>query len=119
MQPFSPKAPSRSEALVTELRDVAGHLINGDVEDGTVPVALLSEAADEIERLRAQEYKLAARIHHQRVSLRENWMIIEQRASYKRAWVTSPLLMAILKSRRKHLPVRWQKFADLLRWART
>lgn len=97
MQPYKPKAPSRSEALIDELRQTAGVLINGTVEDGAVPVALLADAADEIERLRAQEYKLARRIHQQRVALRENWMIVEQRTAHRRAWVRSPLLASMLR----------------------
>lgn len=38
--------------ITDELRQTAGHLINGTIEDGEVPVAMLSDAADEIERLR-------------------------------------------------------------------
>lgn len=101
MQPYRPKAPSKSEKLMEELRQTAGELINGTVEDGSVPVALLAGAADEIERLRAQEYKLARRIHQQRVALRENWEIVEMRASHRRAWVRSPLLMSMLKRPRR------------------
>lgn len=97
MQPYSPKAPSRSEALIDELRRTAGELVNGTVEDGAVPIALLAGAADEIERLRNQEFRLARRIHQQRIALRDNWEIIEMRASHRRAWVRSPLLRDMLK----------------------
>jgi hypothetical protein len=40
--------------LVERLRNCAGHLINGDVEDGSVETAMLCDAADEIERLREE-----------------------------------------------------------------
>jgi hypothetical protein len=36
-------------ALADELREIAGKLINGDVEDGSVPVAKLCKAADLLE----------------------------------------------------------------------
>lgn len=94
--------------MIDELRDTAGYLINGTVEDGAVPVALLSSAADEIERLRAMEYRLARRIHQQRCALREHWEIVEMRATYKRAWYPSPLLKSML---RRHCtrPAPWWK----------
>src|SRR5215471_9487799 len=38
--------------IVERLRHTAGHLINGTIEDGGVEVAMLCDAADEIERLR-------------------------------------------------------------------
>ena len=37
--------------VVNSLRETAGKLINGDVEDGAVETAMLSEAADLIESL--------------------------------------------------------------------
>jgi len=40
--------------IIERLRHTAGHLINGQVEDGAVETGMLCEAADEIERLRAQ-----------------------------------------------------------------
>jgi hypothetical protein len=40
-------------ALADELREIAGKLINGDVEDGSVPVAKLCKAADLLEETRA------------------------------------------------------------------
>lgn len=40
--------------IVDRLRHTAGHLINGSVEDGSVEVALLCDAAEAIESLRAQ-----------------------------------------------------------------
>jgi hypothetical protein len=88
LQPYSPKAPSKAEALVDELR-----------RTGVVRPTILAEAADEIERLRAQEYKLARRIHQQRVALRENWQIVEMRAAHQRAWLRSPLLASMLRRR--------------------
>jgi hypothetical protein len=33
--------------------------------------------------------------------LQENWQIIEKRASHRRAWVRSPLLMSMLRRPRK------------------
>lgn len=39
--------------IADELRQAAGNLIDGVIEDGEVPVSLLSNAADEIDRLRA------------------------------------------------------------------
>jgi len=39
--------------IVDQLRQIAGDLINGTVEDGSVEVAMLCQAADEIEGLRA------------------------------------------------------------------
>lgn len=68
MQPYNPKAPSKAETLIAALRT------NAD--------ALCQSAADEIERLRAQEFKLARRIHQQRLALRENWQIVEMRKKY-------------------------------------
>lgn len=38
--------------IADELRQAAGNLIDGVIEDGEVPVLLLSNAADEIDRLR-------------------------------------------------------------------
>jgi hypothetical protein len=43
--------------VIDELRQTAGNLTNGIIEDGEVPVKMLSEAADEIERLRGQAWK--------------------------------------------------------------
>ena len=40
--------------ICERLRQCAGGLINGAPEDGCVEVAMLAEAADEIERLRAK-----------------------------------------------------------------
>jgi hypothetical protein len=45
-------SPETETDIVDELRQAAGNLINGVIEDGEVPVAMLSDAADEIERLR-------------------------------------------------------------------
>ena len=92
MQPFAPNAPSKAEALVAALR--------------AYNTSLCHDAADEIERLRKQEYRMAARIHHQRVALRENWEIIEMRAQYRRAWYPSKLLRSML---RRHCtrPMPW------------
>lgn len=88
MQPYHPNAPSRAENLIAVLRVRTNDKLS-------------LAAADEIERLRTQEYKLAARIHQQRVALRENWEIVEMRASHQRAWVRSPLLMSMLKRPRR------------------
>lgn len=46
---------------------------------------LVSEAADELERLRAERLKLDKRIHNQRVALRQTWEIVEMR----RKWLGS------------------------------
>jgi hypothetical protein len=77
MQPYAPNAPSRAEALIAALRDPTKP--QGELR----PLCL--EAAAEIERLRAQEYRLAARIHNQRAALRDTWQIVEQR----RKWLGS------------------------------
>lgn len=58
---------------------------------------LCTDAACEIEWLHGYIKKLERRIHNQRISLRQNWEIIEMRAQYKRAWYPSKLLMQILK----------------------
>lgn len=89
MQPYAPSAPSKAEALIAALRDP--YKPQGDLR----PLCL--QAADEIERLREMEFKLAGRIHQQRMALRENWQIVEQRAAHRRAWVRSPLLASILR----------------------
>jgi hypothetical protein len=104
MQPYNPKAPSRSDALIDELRHTAGSLINGDVEDGSVPVALLAGAADEIERLRRIEFRLARRIHEQRRNLRMNWAVMASHAAYRRGWRQNPLLIHFLKTRKRPTP---------------
>lgn len=88
MQPYHPNAPSRAENLIALLRVRVGD-------------KLCRDAANEIERLREQEYRLAGRIHQQRAALRENWMIVEKRASHRRAWIRSPLLMSMLKNPRR------------------
>lgn len=62
---------------------------------------LCQDAADELERLRDERLKLSHRIHQQRVALRENWMIVESRLAYRRAWVRSPLLTQMLKRPRR------------------
>lgn len=54
------------------------------------------ELADKVDRMQAERLKLDKRIHNQRVALRENWEIIEMRASHKRAWLQSPLLRSML-----------------------
>jgi predicted transcriptional regulator of viral defense system len=59
--------------------------------------SIAKAAAAEIEKLRAEQLKLAQRIHNQRVALRRNWEIIESRASHRRAWVRSPLLASMLR----------------------
>jgi len=46
---------------------------------------LCSDAADTIERMRAERLKLEARIHNQRRSCRETWEIVEMR----RKWLGS------------------------------
>lgn len=46
--------------LSKQLRDIAGQLINGTVEDGAVECGLLCAAADEIDRLDAENRKLRA-----------------------------------------------------------
>lgn len=77
-------------------------------EDHPVSVKLRVEAADEIERLRAERLNLDKRIHNQRVALRSNWEIIEARASYKKAWYRSPLLTALLLRNRQQ--PWWQRY---------
>lgn len=62
---------------------------------------LCADAADELERLRAERLKLDQRIHNQRVALRENWDIVEMRAQYRRCWYPSKLLYSILEGRRR------------------
>lgn len=57
------------------------------------------ELADKVDRMQAERLKLDRRIHNQRVALRENWEIIEMRASHKRAWLQSPLLLSMLRRR--------------------
>lgn len=54
-----------------------------------------------IYKMHAERLKLDKRIHNQRVQLQENWQIIEKRASHRRAWVRSPLLMSMLRRPRK------------------
>ena len=71
---------------------------------------LCLDAARELEVMREERLKLQKRIHQQRIALRSNWQIIESRASHKKAWYPSPLLIAILKkSSQKPLP-RWQRY---------
>ena len=48
-----PDHPTVEIDIVYELRQTAGNLINGVIEDGEVPVSLLCQAADEIEGYRA------------------------------------------------------------------
>ena len=45
-------SPDSGPDIVDELRQAAGNLIKGVIDDSEVPVAMLSDAADEIERLR-------------------------------------------------------------------
>lgn len=97
MQPYHPNAPSRAENLIAVLRTREGD-------------KLCQDAANVIERLREQEYRMAARIHQQRVQLRDNWQTIEMRAQYKRAWYPSPLLKSILGNRRRR-PSLWRRIA--------
>ena len=59
---------------------------------------------EEVERLKAERLKLDKRIRCQRLALRQNWEIIEMRASYRRAWYPSPLLRSIINNRRKNPP---------------
>lgn len=102
MQPYHPKAPSRAENLIALLR------VREDDK-------LSRDAANEIERLRTQEYRLARRIHQQRVALRENWEIVEMRASHRRAWVRSPLLRDMLKRGTKpRTSLFWNAFWETL-----
>lgn len=58
----------------------------------------------ELDRRREERIELDRRIHNQRVALRENWEIIETRASYKKAWYRSPLLTSILQRRVSRSP---------------
>lgn len=62
--------------------------------------------AAKIECMKVERLKLDKRIRCQRLALRQNWEIIEMRASYKRAWYPSPLLRSML---RRHLnkPAPW------------
>ena len=61
-----------------------------------VQEVLETTVGEEIRRLKAERRNLDKRIHNQRVALRENWEIIEMRASYRRAWYPSPLLRRML-----------------------
>lgn len=65
---------------------------------------LCQDAAKELERMRDERLTLSHRIHQQRVALRDNWMIIEMRAQYARAWYPSPLLKSVLRDRWKQPP---------------
>jgi gluconate kinase len=56
-------------------------------------------AALRLAKLQEDRQKLDQRIHNQRVALRENWEIIETRASYRRAWYPSKLLRSLLLGR--------------------
>lgn len=85
------------------LRHTAGHLINGNVEDGSVEVAMLCEAADEIERLKAERLKLDRRIHNQRASLRQTWEIIEMRRNYMGSPASRAAFARLLKRHQKLL----------------
>lgn len=93
MQPYAPNAPSKAEALVEALRGYN--------------TSLCHDAADEIERLRAREFRLARRIHEQRLNLRMNWAVMAEHASYRRAWRQNPLLTHFLKTRKR--PAPWWK----------
>lgn len=95
MQPYKPSAPSRTENMIAVLRARTNDKLSRD-------------AADEIERLRTLEFRLARRIHEQRVNLRMNWGVMAQHAAYRRGWRQSPLLTQILRSRRrKDFLERW------------
>lgn len=67
-------------------------------ENGVQYVARLEGIID---KMRAERIKLDRRIHNQRVALRENWEIVEMRASHQRAWLRSPLLRSILQRPRR------------------
>lgn len=103
MKPYRPYIRSEAEHMIACLRSR---------EDDK----LCLDAADELERMRDERLKLSHRIHMQRVALRENWMIVEKRLAHRRAWVRSPLLLSMLKTRRKQLPKRWRRFTDVLCW---
>lgn len=83
MRPYKPYIRSETEQMIACLRDRDDKLC--------------LDAANELERMRDERLKLQHRIHQQRVALRENWMIVEKRASHRRAWVRSPLLMSMLR----------------------
>lgn len=65
---------------------------------------LCLDAANELESMREERLRLSHRIHEQRVNLRRNWQIVEQRTAHTRAWVRSPLLTSILCNRWKPKP---------------
>lgn len=67
------------------------------VEVGKETMAKLIAAEKTIAKLREERLKLDRRIHNQRVALRQNWMIIETRAQYAKAWYRSPLMMRLLQ----------------------
>lgn len=96
MQPYKPDAPSRSESLIATLRDP--YKPQGELR----PLCL--EAADEIERLRRVEFRLARRIHEQRQNLKMNWAVMANHAAYRRGWRQNPLLIHFLKTRRRPAP---------------
>lgn len=72
-------------------------------------MALNAELLAENDRLKAERLKLDRRIHNQRRALRENWEIIEMRASYKRAWYPSPLLKSMLNRHINRPPPWWRR----------
>ena len=62
LKPFAaqpPAAPVEAD-IVAELREAAGNLIKGNIEDGEVSTQMLCQAADEIERLTADYNEMRA-----------------------------------------------------------
>lgn len=71
--------------------------------------ARLREALQEIARLNEKMLRLQQRVHNQRMALRRNWEIVEQRAEYKalphgvrsrflRGWATAERKLSALKA---------------------
>jgi hypothetical protein len=72
-----------------------------------VPVgARLEEALKRLEMMAADRLRLDQRIRLQRLALRQNWMITEERVSHRRAWRQSPLLLSLL---RRNRPPPWYR----------
>jgi len=71
-------------------------------DDAGVPIeARLEEALHRLEKMAEERLRLDRRIRQQRHALRDNWQIIEMRASHQRAWLRSPLLASMLKRPRR------------------
>jgi len=90
-------------------RSIDGTPIKNDLLVNIADAIVAGIPETPMEERQARILRMEKRIHNQRQALRENWEIIESRASHRRAWYRSPLLRDMLRRGTRRPQTWWMR----------